>query len=203
MQDDCSFESEINASTSVSCRSFRAKKNEWNTKMWVHSVDISAFLMQVSLKWPKRTFFLLFKVQQTFELKTVEINSSNGMGFFSMETVEEICLYPISHFMLCKLFNLEAYSALGDAQVESNMQHMTWPKASKQKRALWCDGSECLCSQSLINHGTTQECVTNRCAFTFCYSLSRVYAYRVRCSFVYIHYTQITQLRRSLMCFCF
>lgn len=39
----------------------------------------------------KKNFFLLFKVQQTFELKTVEINSSNGVGFFSMETAGEIC----------------------------------------------------------------------------------------------------------------
>lgn len=45
----------------------------------------------------EKNFFLLFQVQPTFELKTVEINSSNGVGFLSMETVEEICLHPISH----------------------------------------------------------------------------------------------------------
>ena len=151
----------------------------------------------------KKNFFLLFKVQQTFELETVEINSSNGVGLFRWRRPRKFVFIQFPILCFVKLLNLETCTALGDGQVKSNMQHMTWPKASKQKRTLWCDGSECLCSQSLINHGTTQECVTNRCAFPFCYSLSRVYAYHVRCSFVYIHYTHITQLRRSLMCFCF
>ena len=73
----------------------------------------------------KKNFFLLFKVQQTFELETVEINSSNGVGFFRWRRPRKFVFIQFPILCFVKLLNLETCTALGDGQVERNMQHMT------------------------------------------------------------------------------
>lgn len=178
--------------STASWYSNKAEKNEWNTKMWAHSFCIFAFCSQVSLKRQTRTFFSS-KFQHNFKSQTVN-KFSEWRGFFLMETARDI-FYPIFHFVLCHR-TLELWNLSNTGWCLSWKRYAThdMAKGFKIKRALWCDGSECLCSQSLINHERTQECVTNRCAsfFFICASYTL---------FICLH-SLYSSVRRSLMC-CF